>query len=475
MTILTRRRNPGPVRQASPGKRLRHHGVLLSIAGSACLLSPLGASATTLSISTRSVYADPCTTATTSGTNPTINSSSCSGSTYRPSTTSHTTVDTLTTPNGDYVAFPDTLPSNPTLVVFLGGGASAPNAYTQFAERAAYKGFAAISLNYPNGSIGATSNEVCGASSDCFTALHGSAAFGSTPYNPALSSTTYGPVPCTSSTKNACNSWISSTNDPTCTAWTDGTDTSFNICYKDSVVGRLVAALQLLQSSTPSPSKTNWSSFWSQFLTTSASSPYYGAYPNWPGIILAGHSEGGAEVTFLAMNLPSATGGGNLAQRVILFSAPEDNRSSTNVLCYSPPPSNTSYTPAAWITNSSPLPLGRFWGLRSGNSTGASTEGCYGAQVAYNWSNFEGTGGTGIPQGSGSVILDDGGCLNPGSGSPCTVATGQHRFVITLPLNTSDLYNHDDTVVDYGPYSTNLSQADPDVAYVWDKLLTAAP
>lgn len=468
-------RMPTSMPQSSSVKTLFKGSVLGALTGIACLIAPQGASAASPTVTPRNVYADPCVKNTT-GANPTINSTSC-GTAWAPSSSTFKTVSTLTTTTGDYVAYPPSLPTSSTLVVLLGGTGSIPGSYTQFVERAAYNGYAAISLTYPDGSSSATAQKICGTNDTCYTNFRGGASFGTnTLYDKTSASTSYGTVPCASS--SVCSSWVSSTSGaPQCTTLTDSTH--INICPQDSVVGRLVAALKLLQVNVPAGvSPSAWNAYWGQFFTSaSTTTSVYGGFPQWSRIILAGHSQGGGQAAFLAMNLPA----GNIAKRVLLFSSPEDNISpdTANLGCGYNIVGNTNLTATSWISalSTSGITPSAFWGLRSGDTTGASTEGCYGAQAATSWSKLDGTG---IPKGNATVIVDDGGCLvtNPNRASYCPTppsGTGQHQFVISNTQASSDLYNHDDSAVDYGPLTVNLSQAVPDVAYVWDRMLTGSP
>lgn len=278
-----------------------------------------------------------------------------------------------------YVALPQKATHRkPLLVVFLGGSLSNPAAYTDISNEAAALGHGVIDLRYPDQHVVGT---VCAGDDECFTQYRGETLFGAgTRYAPGAP--VYG-------------------------------SPEIEVDTANSIVNRLVSLLAYL-----STVKTDWDpdpGYWRQFLVRDANSPYvvsYGnVYPDWSRIILAGHSQGGANAAFLALHLPSA----NKLHRVVMFSSPDDH---------------VGDAAASWIAETSSTPLDRFWGLRNAN------EGVFGSFVSTNWGKLGGIG-VGGDGARGEVKVGD------GSGDP----KGSHRIVITQPDYGSALKNHNSTAV----------------------------
>jgi hypothetical protein len=392
---------------------------------------------------------------------------------------------------GSYVVVPDAASSlKPTLVVILGGTLSDSNTYLVLANRAAFDGFATISLEYDNKN--ATVGQVCGAynfpqayqQDQCYTQMRGASAFGvDYPYDGADGQApSYCPFPYTG--YSACPDY----NNNFAGNHYVGNDT-YNFPTDDSVVSRLVNVLDSLVTQSGVTVGNAPQSYWSQFLVDSnntTNSPYkrpsngHGAYPNWSQIILVGHSQGGGVAGFIAAHLP--------VQRLIVLSSPQDNIPGTSGQCpeswISDDPTDGN-CPAAWISLTtqynvsgvgnvtvdpqwpsqySPVSVSNIWGLRHGQSATTSDESPYGNEAPTNWNAVPGWY-------SSDFMLDDGACL-VAQPSTCSASSSQRRFVIASP-DSSALNNHDSTGAAGGyPDGTGSSPYGPAVAYVWDKMLT---
>lgn len=279
-----------------------------------------------------------------------------------------------------FVALPQNADDRlPRLVVFLGGSASSPNNYRDISRYAARLGYGVIDLGFPNDSVvGST----CADDDTCFTQFRGETLFGAgTAY--AIDDSRYDSA-------------------------------QIDVDKANSIVNRLVSALDYLSlnqgTTNPDPA------YWRQFLAANDQSPYVvssgNVYPDWNRIIIAGHSQGGGDAAFLALNLPAD----QPLHRVVLFSAPNDHVGRVS---------------AGWIPQPSATPLARFWGLRNAN------EGALGDFVAANWANM-GSAGVG-----GADTADE---INIGDGS--NTPNGAHRLVIDSPDSRNIITNHNSTAVD---------------------------
>ena len=421
------------------------------------------------------VYEDPCSPASLSDAkiNYSISQATCSSSSdLTPKTTPTNSVVVnaarVNTISGGlsgasfaYAAYPQNTPS--TLLLFMPGTNGPPKGYTQFLQRAAYHGYAAIGVQYTN-SIAA--GNACGtrsSSSPCYELFRADAVYG-TCTSDALGreqSALLAWDDIQLATPGQCNSSIA-----------NGAYVPVSpVAPQNSVVGAAVAALQYFVSAPPSGTTA---AYWSQFLAATppgGTNRYTGDDTGlslaWSKVILAGHSQGGGNAAYLATHLPA----GSLVPRVIVLSAPEDNTCAGAAGVSSVP------CPAAWMStmeNLSGIPVGRFWGLRSGYGTTApagSHEGINGAQAENNWSEFNSVGFFGVDN-----ILDNGRCFASATAIPAgakvCARNASQRLVITLPSNaTNTSYAHGSTAVDPVNGSSNL---DPDVAYAWDVMLNPA-
>jgi|GEM_PF-3180245 len=272
------------------------------------------------------------------------------------------------------------------LVVFLGGSASSPADYIDIASFAARLGYAVIDLSYLNDEV-VGSNRTCAGDDACFTRLRGESLFGQ--------GNAYAPGERTYDS--------------------DEIETD----KANSIVNRIVSALDFLASQPQSATNPSPDGYWTQFLTADEQSPYVGmstgnAYPDWDKIIIAGHSQGAGHAAFLPLHLPADTA----VRRVVMFSGPNDHVGQRS---------------ADWIGDASQTPLDRFWGLRNAD------EGILGDFTATNWQNLGGPGSGGV----GGTAASGDRRIGAGSGDP----RGSHRLVITAPDDNA-LRNHESTAVD---------------------------
>ena len=291
-------------------------------------------------------------------------------------------------------------------VIFLPGTFAATGAYQRVTDEAALNGFGAVDLNYPNGTLAAT---ICGngAGSDaCYRQVHGESDFGAgVVYGPGVGPYDYVAPPLR---------------------------TKHEVTKENSVVNRVVGVLDTLAYDDAQAGRP---AYWGQFLVDDSASPYVAThrgtavYPDWSKIVVAGHSQGGSNATFLGSRVA--------VRRVVAFSAPQDNVSGTT---------------ASWITDRSVTAPSRFWGLRYQN--GNQDEGVYGDRVEVNWPAFGAGDGFGGPGNNGSRPIGD------GSGPYGT----EHQLVLTSGAPLSTLQRHNSTAVD----TTNVAS----IEAAWDRLLT---
>jgi hypothetical protein len=309
------------------------------------------------------------------------------------------------------------VPDNPKsiLVVFLPGTGSTPGNYTDFLQNAGGANgsdapdtrFYTLGIAYINGTSLKPLGRHCtddfpfqsnDQHNDCLWQTRGEIAFGHQVTAPGV---TYEPSAKTASPHFSWNYFDAG-------QWTNSQYPQ--VLIQDSIVSRLIFAIDAMtwQTSTYDPG-------WGAFLIDDSSSPYVAPHNlptgspagsqrsyqytrhvklDWSKIILAGHSQGGGEAAFMAMNVPVAV------RRVALFSAPQDNVDGNVV--------QSTYTPssaAKWIGNTTATPLASFWGLRNASNNPSSsnnnTESWYGNNV---WNNLQfighdtdtnGLGGTG--------------------------------------------------------------------------------
>lgn len=288
------------------------------------------------------------------------------------------------------------------LVLFLGGAFSVTDSYTRLTEfAAAVDGFGAINLSYKNNTVVAS----CGSAVDCNGNFRGETVFGE--------NTAYAP---------GARTWSTSV---------------ISVPRQDSVINRFVNLIDYLAyppTSVTFPANFPPPSYWSQFVSTDARSPYitahFGAvYPVWSKIILSGHSLGSGHAAFIATHLPI----GAPVRRVAMFSGPDDT------------------TDAAWLGDASAtLPMSRFWGLRNAN------EGALGANISADWASLGGPSNGGV----GGTFQTPDQPVGRGDGNP----QGRQRLVTSEPNGASTLNNHNSTALD--------GDCLPEVGVAWDYLLT---
>jgi hypothetical protein len=384
---------------------------------------------------------------------------------------------TQTTYGQHIVDYPDTGGSvpKPILVVFLGGTASTPGYYFDILMAAAESkatNFAAIELAYVDGGLYSTISAECNvpypvpySTDDCYTQARGESAFGQhVTYSAA---TGIGPYDASYYELQATLASLSTT--PAIFASTS---------LGDSIVNRLVCLLDYLIWS----SAGSQQSYWKSFLVADPDSPYasphdpsgnvnysWHVYPNWPRIILAGHSQGGSTAAFMAMRLKkTATQSSPGVRRVVLFSAPEDNLNQDKPITDTNPLTNPNLPnyPASWIKQPSQTPLSKFWGLRNASnyvSPGDSTpnnqaEGVYGQEVYNNWNYLGGTTSGGLV--GATVVGGFGTSVSDGSAPP---TNGSRALYLTLPTYQDAVSNHSSSAVNiYCCATTN-----PAPTWIW--------
>jgi hypothetical protein len=353
-----------------------------------------------------------------------------------------------------YVSVPTS--TTPTvLVVFMGGTGSTPSEYTTIVDEATNAtggyptNYASIGLAYINGNLTQTIGQACTDASststdkkavlnDCFTQMRGESAFGSGIVYPGLS----GP-PYDASIYTANNNYPSTS-------------------LGDSIVNRLVFLIDYMACT-----DSKHAAFWKTFLIDNTTSPYVTPHtadcsktnysrhvvPNWPQIVLAGHSQGGGTAAFMGMTLPGGV------RRVAMFSAPQDNLDGNVDL--------GSYDPgqvAQWILGPTQTPLNNFYALRNASSTSSqvptpnnSAEGSLGNNVFNNLA-FIGQGTTvgGLGNTPTSVV----------DGSRPPTSKDVRNLYLTSPAYTSTLSNHN---------SSALTSAAllPNEATIWDWIFSA--
>ena len=172
---------------------------------------------------------------------------------------------------------------NQDLFLFLGGSYSKPKYYQYILQEAAKRGYYAIGLTYPNKW---TVSHLCGQiyTEDCFWELRQEIISG-----------------------------------------TDLTDV-IDISATESITNRLVKLLTYLDTQYPDQN-------WQQWLDN--------GNPDWPDIIVAGHSQGGGHAAVI--------GKLNTVDRVLMFAAPEDTLQDG--------------TPASWFTRTGLTPSNLYFGF----------------------------------------------------------------------------------------------------------------
>ncbi len=298
------------------------------------------------------------------------------------------------------------------LVVFFGGSDSVPSVYGSVSAEAASKGYGVVDLRYHDSPLVGTA---CGNQDACFASFRGMNLFGDGVTVPNVQGSPY--------------HWDGSITGP------------------DSMINRLVNVVDLLATA---------DSWWAQFLTDTASSPYASAHhphvlPSWSQIVFSGHSQGGGNAALIGVELLAA-------RRIIMFGSPDDHTGTGN-------PSTNPGTSATWITSTSltPMQLSRFWGIRD------TQEGAYSECTSYSWHNLGQPGSTACTIGDEATHSWE---VFVGQGDGA--ANGAHFLVTTDQTSETALYAHDSSSLDDNsvdgsaskPFSTKRTTA-------WDYLFTA--
>lgn len=296
----------------------------------------------------------------------------------------------------------------PSLVLFLGGSRSNPTQYEEVSRYAARLGYGVLNLAYPTGrgSVGLFCGSVLPSSNACYSSYRGESLYGERTAYREGASQQYG-------------------------------STRLNVTINDSIVNRLVCAVQFLKRQADVLGNADDSRYFSSLLDSTsaqaAASPYpatsYSAesartpsYPVWSNIIVAGHSQGGASAAFLAMTLPADTP----VKRVVMLSSPNDHVKAS---------SKSASFPADWIVSPSATPVDRFFGLRH------ISEGSFGDNTQNNWDKL-GNLGVGFPYRNLEQPVE----FDPERDA--VISTPSNRLIISVPESGKAFEHHISTAVD---------------------------
>ena len=280
--------------------------------------------------------------------------------------------------NFHLVFFNSTVTPRNQLFLFLPGTGGVPAGYTNILKTAANLGFHSIGLMY---SDGVTMNSLCADSTnpDCYAEARLAIING-------------------------------------------GTNAEISVSATDSITNRLVKLIQYLATSNPSQN-------WSQFLNPNA-------LPDWPKIVVAGHSQGAGHAGLIAKTYPVA--------RSLMFADTD----------WWTPGSKLPGQPAPWITNSGVTAPQYFFGFVHTNDPLIPY-----AEETVTWTDYN-------LNAFGSPLLVEN-SSNPFQGS--------HELITGLTPNnySSALDYHGATVVDSStPLTTNGT---PVFLPVWQYMMTAPP
>jgi hypothetical protein len=264
------------------------------------------------------------------------------------------------------------------LFVFLPGTGGAPAGYTNVIRTAANLGLHAVGLMYPNG---VTMNSLCADSTnpDCYAETRLAVING-------------------------------------------GTNAQISISATDCITNRLVKLILFLASNSPSQN-------WPQFLDSNF-------LPNWPKIVIAGHSQGAGHAGLIGKTCPVA--------RSLMFADTD----------WWTPNGELPGQPAPWITNSGVTPPQYFFGFVHTNDPLIP----YGEETV-TWTDY------GLAPFGGPRLVEDN--VPPYHGS--------HEFITGLTPNnfSSALDYHGATVVDsVTPFTTNGT---PAYLPVWQYMMIGPP
>lgn len=296
----------------------------------------------------------------------------------------------------------------PSLVLFLGGSRSNPTQYEEVSRYAARLGYGVLNLAYPTGrgSVGLFCGAVLPSSNACYSDYRGESLYGERVAYREGASQSYGSA-------------------------------RLNVSIDDSIVNRLVCAVQFLKRQADVLGNTDDARYFAGLLDTtsaqarvspypatsySAAGPRTPSYPVWSNIIVAGHSQGGGSAAFLAMTLPADTP----VKRVVMLSAPNDHIKDSL---------KGDSAPASWILSSSTTPLDRFFGLRH------IDEGSFGDNTQNNWDQLGGLG-VGFPHRTREQPV----AFDPERDA--VIDTETNRLTINVPDTGKAFEHHISTAVD---------------------------